>query len=84
MVVWGKKMSRTTHHRNQKHSHCGYDYGSKYKCNKNYAQSYGVDGRNRADSERRQQDKKVVADELSIMDCEDDYPDIYSIETDGE
>lgn len=60
-------MSRTRHHRNQKHQHNGFDYGGKYNCNKNYAQGYGTDGRDLADSERRRESKQIIRDELEGM-----------------
>lgn len=59
-------MSRTNHHRNQKrHPHKnGWDYGGKYKCNKKYGCGYGVDGRNLADSERRNESKRIIKHEI--------------------
>ena len=53
-------MSRTTHHRGQKDRRNGHDYGGRYKCNESYNQNYGTDGRDRANSERRNEDKRLV------------------------
>lgn len=60
-------MSRTNHHRNQKSNHEGHDYGGKYKHNKHYGGGYGVDGRNAADKERREEGKDIVEEELDFM-----------------
>ena len=49
-------MSNTRHHGVD--NHLGHDYSGKYKCNKQYAQGYGKDGRRRAAKERRADDKK--------------------------
>lgn len=57
-------MSRTNHHRDQKNKHNGHEYGGRYKCNRCYGNSYGVHGRDKADSERRNQDKSIVREEL--------------------
>lgn len=62
-------MSRTRHHRNQKNAHLGHDYGSRYRCNKLYGQSYGKDGRDRANSERRIDDKSEVQSGLDEAGC---------------
>lgn len=55
-------MARTKHHGQD--NHIGHDYGSRYNCNKNYAACYGVDSRNKADSERRMEDKRLVREAL--------------------
>lgn len=60
-------MSRTNHHRNQKTQHLGHDYGSRYNCNRKYTQSYGKYGRDLADSERRNESKVIVKDELNEL-----------------
>ncbi len=57
-------MSRTRHHKNQKHQHNGHEYGSKLKCNKHYGNSYGVDGRDLGDSERRNEERHIIIEEL--------------------
>ena len=65
-------MSNTHHHKGQKNQHCGHDYGGKYKHNKHYGGGYGVDGRDAADSERRQQSKDIIASELDELNGVDD------------
>lgn len=50
-------MSRTRHHRQQRDVKRGWDYGSRYKCNRGYASPKGPAAKDRADSERRQQDR---------------------------
>jgi len=60
-------VSRTNHHRNQKTQHLGHDYGSRYNCNRKYSQSYGKYGRDLADSERRNEDKLIVREELDEL-----------------
>lgn len=57
-------MSNTHHHKNQKQSHCGYDYGGRYTHNKHYGGGYGVDGRDAADKERRQLSKTLINEGL--------------------
>jgi hypothetical protein len=52
-------MSRTRHHRHQRSTHCGEDYGSAHNCNRHYARNYGVYGRERLHSELRMEDKKL-------------------------
>lgn len=64
-------MSRTKHHKGQKNRRCGLDYGSKYKHNKGYCGGYGPDAKNAADSERRQQGKKIVRNEVDYTKMED-------------
>ncbi len=61
-------MSRTKHHRNQKHQHNGQEFGSRYKCNRLYCQSYGKDGRDLADTERRNDSKRIINEELEMLD----------------
>lgn len=46
-------MSRTKHHKMQKHQHVGHDYGSRANCNKTYNNSYGTFGRKRLHKELR-------------------------------
>jgi len=57
-------MSRTNHHRTQRHNHCGYDYGGKYKHNKGYGGGYGSDGRNAAHREMRADSKVIIRSEI--------------------
>ncbi|MCP5007442.1 MAG: hypothetical protein GY941_26420 [Planctomycetes bacterium] len=57
-------MSRTKHHRNQKRRRCGLDFGARYKSNKGYGGGYGPQAKNAADIDRRQEDKRVVREEL--------------------
>jgi len=67
-------MSRTGHHKNQKHQHDEFDYGGKYKNNKHYGGGYGVDGRDAADKERRETGKELCesgVDELAEMEVEE-------------
>ena len=61
-------MSRTRHHKGQKLRHSGHDYGGRYKCNKMYGQHYGVDGRDRADSERRNESKEIIRNQINEID----------------
>lgn len=58
-------MTRTKHHRQQKYKHQGHDYGAKYNCNKGYSCPYGKDGRDLADSERRNESKRIIKEELN-------------------
>lgn len=58
-------MSRTKHHGID--NHIGHDYGGRYNCNKGYGASYGKDSRDKADSERRMEDKRVVIEELQCL-----------------
>lgn len=62
-------MSRTKHHRSQKRHphHNGFDYGGKYKHNKHYGGGYGVDARNAADRERRNESKLIIIKEIEDM-----------------
>jgi len=53
-------MSRTKHHRSQKHRHNGHDYGGRYKADKQYGCSYGVEGRDLADKERREAGNRII------------------------
>ncbi len=57
-------MSNTHHHRKQRDRHLGHDYGSRVSCNKNYAQSYGKQGRKRAAEIRRMETKKIIREEI--------------------
>lgn len=57
-------MSRTKHHKGQKHRRYGLDYGAKYNSNKGYGGGYGPKAKDAADSDRRQEDKRVVREEL--------------------
>lgn len=64
-------MSRTKHHRG--YHHLGHDYGGRYRCNRGYGNSYGVDGRNLADKERRQDDKRLSLEGINQV---DDMPNV--------
>ncbi len=57
-------MSRTAHHRSQRATHCGYDYGGKYRCNRGYGGGYGRHGRNVAHREMRADAKIIIKNEL--------------------
>ena len=68
-------MSRTHHHKEQKYTHVGHDYGARYKCNKSYGAAYGKDSRDRAHSELRAEDKEVVREELAILNTQEPQPE---------
>ena len=61
-------MSRTIHHKSQKHRRCGFDYGGKYKFDKNYSGGYGSFSRKMAHKELRIEDKSTVRKELLMID----------------
>ena len=58
-------MSRTKHHRHQKHTHMGYDYGSRHNCNRHYGGGYGWYARILLHKELRQEDKEVVRNAIN-------------------
>lgn len=75
-------MSRTNHHFAQKHLHNGEDFSGKYKCNKKYGNSYGTEGRSRADKERRKDDKNECEEGISsffeeTLDIVEDVIDVF-------
>ena len=43
----------------------GYDFGAKYKCDKGYGAGTGKTPKDLADSERRNQSKKIIKQELN-------------------
>lgn len=59
-------MSRTHHHRTNRHAHCGYDYGARFKVNKGYGGGYGSDSRDAAHREMRAESKSIIASELNL------------------
>lgn len=61
-------MSRTKHHRTQKHCHDGEDWGAKYKCDKGYCGGTGKIPKQLANAERRNEDKKTVSNEIALDD----------------
>ena len=58
-------MSRTKHHRSQKHAKCGQDFGAKYQCDKGYSAGTGAIPKELANTERRIDGIKIVRDEIS-------------------
>jgi hypothetical protein len=66
--IWSATMSRTKHHKTQKHCKCGWDFGARYNHNKGYGGGTGPQAKDAADIERRIEDKKTVQDELKDLD----------------
>ena len=58
-------MSRTRHHRRQRKQKCGLDFGAKYKCDKGYCAGSGSIPKDLADSERRNESKKIIREEIT-------------------
>jgi hypothetical protein len=58
-------MSRTHHHRTQRNTHCGHDYGGKFNVNKCYGAGYGSYSRQLAHREMRADSKVIIALELN-------------------
>ena len=61
-------MSRTSHHRSQKHAHNGHDYGARYRCNRMYGAGYGAYSRSLAHAEMRNDSKVIIKMEIDDVD----------------
>ena len=61
----GNTMSRTKHHRAQKHCHNGDDWGARYKCDKGYCGGTGKTPKQLAKTERRVEGKNIILKELN-------------------
>jgi len=61
------KMSRTIHHRSQKHAKRGLDYGAKYKCDKGYCVGSGSYPKKLAAKERRIESKELIQNQLTDL-----------------
>ena len=63
-------MSRTKHHRNQKHARLGLDYGARYKYNQHYGGGYGPPAKHGAKRERRRDGKLLINQEMKCYETD--------------
>lgn len=57
-------MSRTKHHRHQKHNKWGYDFGARYNCDKCFHNGTGFFSKLLANRERRNESKRIILSEV--------------------